>query len=176
MTNLFHKLNKSSDQWHGSLCLTWTTVLVKGKVPQTGLIQERIFYSQNLINYIIMYVPIKGNFSHAVWKSPFDSVQFCMYVITPLLYHTAEGVGKFLTMERCLRYFLTLIKMVPLRCVIDWNIPCFPTIMFDLRVRSIPLTHWGLVTPYGDEDLGQHWFMLPDGTKPLPEPMLADYQ
>ena len=25
------------------------------------------------------------------------------------------------------------------------------------RSVEIPLTHWGLVTPYGDIDLGQHW-------------------
>ena len=33
----------------------------------------------------------------------------------------------------------------------------------------------GLVTPYGDIDLGQHWLssgLLPDGPKPQPEPML----
>ena len=32
---------------------------------------------------------------------------------------------------------------------------------------------YGLVTPYGDMHLGQHWFRLPDGTKLLPEPMLT---
>ena len=32
------------------------------------------------------------------------------------------------------------------------------------------LTGCGLVTPYGDIDLGQHWL---DGTKPLPEPVLT---
>ena len=36
------------------------------------------------------------------------------------------------------------------------------------------LTHWGLVMPYGVGDLGQHW--LPDGTKPLPIPMLTYHQ
>ena len=39
--------------------------------------------------------------------------------------------------------------------------------------------HWGLVTLFGDKDLGQHWLrysLLPDGIKPLPEPMLTDHQ
>ena len=35
----------------------------------------------------------------------------------------------------------------------------------------VSLTHCGLVTPYGDTDLGQHWLegnsLLSDGTKPL---------
>ena len=35
------------------------------------------------------------------------------------------------------------------------------------------LTHCGLLTPYGDIDLGQHW---PDGTKPSPEPVLTYHQ
>ena len=35
------------------------------------------------------------------------------------------------------------------------------------------LSHCGLVTPYGNRDLGQHW---PDGTKPLREPMLTYYE
>ena len=46
------------------------------------------------------------------------------------------------------------------------------------------LTHCGLVTSYGDRDLGQHWLrchhsgngLLSDGTKPLPKPMLTDHQ
>ena len=42
------------------------------------------------------------------------------------------------------------------------------------------LTHSGLVTPYGDSELGQHIgsgnSLLPDGTKSLPEPMLTDRQ
>ena len=33
------------------------------------------------------------------------------------------------------------------------------------------LNHCGLLTPYGEIDLGQHW---PDGTKPLPEPVLTE--
>ena len=38
----------------------------------------------------------------------------------------------------------------------------------------IYLTHLGLVMPYHlVTDLGQHWRMLPDGTKPLPEPVLT---
>ena len=41
-------------------------------------------------------------------------------------------------------------------------------------VQLYTLTYCGLVTPYGDRDLGQHFVsgngLLPDGTKPLPEP------
>ena len=35
------------------------------------------------------------------------------------------------------------------------------------------LPHCGLVMAYGDIELSQHWFsdLLPDGTKPLPEPV-----
>ena len=38
------------------------------------------------------------------------------------------------------------------------------------------LTQYGLVTPYGDINLVQHWFrswLVPDFTKPLPEPMVT---
>ena len=38
------------------------------------------------------------------------------------------------------------------------------------------LTHCGLAMPYGDTDLGQHWLskgLLPEDTKPLPDPVLA---
>ena len=41
------------------------------------------------------------------------------------------------------------------------------------------LTRCGLVTLYGDIDLGQHCSgngLLPDGTKPSPEPMLTYLQ
>ena len=58
-----------------------------------------------------------------------------------------------------------------------------------LKQRSIEvmyihvyITHWGLVMPFGDIDLGQQLNigsgngLLPDGTKPLPEPMLTYHQ
>ena len=41
------------------------------------------------------------------------------------------------------------------------------------------LTHCGLVMPYGELDLGQQGSgngLVPDGTKPLPEPMLTYHQ
>ena len=41
------------------------------------------------------------------------------------------------------------------------------------------LTHGGLATPYGDRTLvniGSGNGLLPDGTQPLPEPMLTDHQ
>ena len=37
----------------------------------------------------------------------------------------------------------------------------------------------GLVMPYGNRDLGKHWLgngLLPDGTKPLPKPVLTYHQ
>ena len=43
------------------------------------------------------------------------------------------------------------------------------------------LTHCGLETPYDDKDLGKYWLrctcnsLLPDGVKPLPEPILTYY-
>ena len=40
---------------------------------------------------------------------------------------------------------------------------------------SVNLTHWGLVTPFSDIGLGQHW-LRPDDIKPLPEPMLTYHQ
>ena len=49
--------------------------------------------------------------------------------------------------------------------------------LFDSLVMQ--LTHYGLVTPYGNRELGQHCSgngLLPDGTKPLPEPMLTCHQ
>ena len=41
------------------------------------------------------------------------------------------------------------------------------------------LTHCGLVTPYDDTDqinIGSGNDLVPDGTKPLPEPMLTSHQ
>ena len=47
------------------------------------------------------------------------------------------------------------------------------------------LIHCDQATQYGDIDLGQHWlryqhwprkWLVPDGTKPLPEPMLTYHQ
>ena len=49
----------------------------------------------------------------------------------------------------------------------------------DGKSPFVQLTHWGLVTPNDDRDLGQIGSgngLLPDGTKPLPEPMLTDHQ
>ena len=39
----------------------------------------------------------------------------------------------------------------------------------------VNLTHSGLVTPYGD-NISSDNGLMPDGTKPLPEPMLTDHQ
>ena len=39
------------------------------------------------------------------------------------------------------------------------------------RIMENTWTHCSLVTPHGDMELGKHWLGLPDGTKPLPEPM-----
>ena len=41
--------------------------------------------------------------------------------------------------------------------------------------KYMNLTHCSLFTPYSDVDLGQH-SLLPDGTKPFPEPMLIYHQ
>ena len=41
------------------------------------------------------------------------------------------------------------------------------------------LTHWGLVTPYATEiwvNIGPGNGLMPDSTKPLPEPMLTYHQ
>ena len=44
-------------------------------------------------------------------------------------------------------------------------------------MEDIGLTHFGLVTPYGDRvNIGSGNGLLPDGTKPLPEPMLTDHR
>ena len=51
------------------------------------------------------------------------------------------------------------------------NLEMVHTIMF--------LTHWGLVTPYGDEiwvSIGSGYGLLPGGTKPLPESVLINHQ
>ena len=45
------------------------------------------------------------------------------------------------------------------------------------HIAIIPLTHCGVVIPYGGKDQGRHWrSMLTDGTKPLPEPTLTNPQ
>ena len=47
------------------------------------------------------------------------------------------------------------------------------------RFQWLYITHYGLVTPYGDMNLGQIGSgngLVPDGTKPLPEPMLTYHQ
>ena len=46
---------------------------------------------------------------------------------------------------------------------------------FQVKFLSL-LTHWGLVTPHGIGDLGNTGSgngLLPDDTKPLPEPVLT---
>ena len=51
------------------------------------------------------------------------------------------------------------------------------TTLCELSAHESP-AHFGLVTPYGKIDLSYHWLgngLLPDGTKPLPEPMLTSY-
>ena len=49
-----------------------------------------------------------------------------------------------------------------------------------LHDNEARLTHWGLVTSYGERDpwvnIGSGNGLLPDGTKPLPEPLLTNYQ
>ena len=43
----------------------------------------------------------------------------------------------------------------------------------DVKFPKHSLTHLSQVTPFGDMHLSQHWFRQgPDGTKPLPEPVL----
>ena len=48
-----------------------------------------------------------------------------------------------------------------------------------LFTYCLVLTHCGVVTPYGDIDLCQHWFigsgngLLPESAKPLPELVLT---
>ena len=56
-----------------------------------------------------------------------------------------------------------------------WSCP-FLTLVIDGVLQQPKLAHWGLVTPYGDIYLGQHWLsysLLLDDTKPLPKPMLT---
>ena len=40
------------------------------------------------------------------------------------------------------------------------NLREYVVLLFALRTCLFFLTHWGLVTPYGDRDLGQHWLSL----------------
>ena len=73
--------------------------------------------------------------------------------------------------------------------ICSWSIACWhccnyiftnstviTQIFFVTCDKAMKLTHWGLVTPYGDIDLvniGSGNGLLPDGTKPLPESMLT---
>ena len=47
----------------------------------------------------------------------------------------------------------------------------------EMRILNDDLTHWSLVTPYIAAEIlvntGSGNGLLPDGTKPLPEPMLT---
>ena len=81
----------------------------------------------------------------------------------------------------CFTFIITyVIYVILISYRLKWNVALF----WDWFIRGIfqllsKLTHCGLVTPYGDRDLGQHWYrysLLPDGTKPLPEPILTQYQ
>ena len=51
------------------------------------------------------------------------------------------------------------------QCMIQLSVICTTTMLechsssvIAVFCREGELTHWGLVTPYGDSDLGQHWF------------------
>ena len=61
----------------------------------------------------------------------------------------------------------------------DKNVPyCWNSKWYILQKQNNILSHCGLMTPYGDIDLGEHScnaVLLPDGTKPLPEPMLNNH-
>ena len=51
------------------------------------------------------------------------------------------------------------------------------TLYWDMRCLLWILTLCGLVTPYGDIDLGQHWLKVMAWCRqPLPEPMLTEHQ
>ena len=66
---------------------------------------------------------------------------------------------------------------VSIRVYMLWCL--FDDFIRDSTLKLNELTHCGLLTPYGDRDLGQNWLsngLLPDGTKPLPEPMLTHFQ
>ena len=56
----------------------------------------------------------------------------------------------------------------------------FANLRFQLHFPgAFALTHSGLVTPYATKlwaYIGSGNGLLPDGTKPLPEPMLIDHQ
>ena len=56
----------------------------------------------------------------------------------------------------------------------DWRYLSTWHLVLHASVTHLP--YWDLMTQYGDIDLSQHWFsngLFPDGTKPVPEPMLS---
>ena len=68
------------------------------------------------------------------------------------------------------------IVVIPIANALELPQSCTELSASNLRFS---LTHCGLVKPCGDIDLGQHWLLInanglmPDGTKPSPEPMLT---
>ena len=66
--------------------------------------------------------------------------------------------------------------------ILGGQIPTFDENLQENKTIRVILTHYGLVTPYGElateiwVNIGSGNGLLPEGTKPLPEPMLTDLQ
>ena len=119
--------------------------------------------------------------SDAIWQNKSGPtfaqvVDFCLATLSHYLNHslTYHHIHQLDSFHNSLLKFTTKIQ-----------IKALPHEPFVRAIRPIgphhkgPLTHWGLVMPYGAKiwvNIGSGNGLLPDGTKPLPEPMLTYHQ
>ena len=71
---------------------------------------------------------------------------------------------------------LLSLYTVKYKCGSQYYSTISPISITVIGIGNIILTHWGLVMPQIWVNIGSGNGLLPDGTKPLPEPMLTYHQ
>ena len=94
----------------------------------------------------------------------------CFFVSsTPDLWYSTVVVIYNIIIHRTMLWLYPTALIAPTQCYTR-------LFLLMIHLRPIPLTHWGVVTPENWVNIGSGNGLLPDGTKPLPEPMLTDHQ
>ena len=104
----------------------------------------------------------------AWWRHAMNTFSALLPLCEGNLSLTVDFHSKRPIMRICCFLSVSMNKLLNRQSICRW----FQTLW---RPCDASLTHCGLITPYGDIDLGQHWLRL-DGTKPLPEPILTNHQ
>ena len=133
-----------------------------------------------------MGIPIPGKDGLYIETGPWGFVCALWDIPPKCIYLNAESREILFPHNSCLSWSIVLkfCRAQQCHCSAQYfkMIPKQRTVNF-AGIQASPslkdLTHWSLGMPYGDRDLGQLGSgngLLPDGTKPLPEPMLTYYQ